>query len=135
MILSHDLGTTGDKATLVDADGRIATSVTARYDTDFGSDGRAEQDSDQWWHAVCTATRALHDTVPGAADAVAGVSFSGQMTGAVLLDGDLRPVRPAVIWADTRSTRQAAHLLDQVDLVAGYRITGHRPSDKTQPTP
>jgi xylulokinase len=75
MIISHDLGTTGDKATLVDADGHVITSVTESYLTDFGSSGKAEQDPEAWWRAVGTATRRLLDSVPGAVNQVAGVSF------------------------------------------------------------
>ena len=37
------------------------------------------------------------------------VSFSGQMMGAVLLDRPGAPVRPAIIWADTRSVTQTGH--------------------------
>jgi sugar (pentulose or hexulose) kinase len=50
-ILSHDLGTTGDKATLVDAEGHVVAAVTATYDTDFGPRGKAEQDAEAWWRA------------------------------------------------------------------------------------
>ena len=42
MIISHDLGTTGDKATLVDAKGSVVNAITARYGTDFGPRGKAE---------------------------------------------------------------------------------------------
>ncbi|OZM77463.1 xylulokinase [Pseudonocardia sp. MH-G8] len=126
MILSHDLGTTGDKATLVDADGRVVAAVTATYDTDFGPRGKAEQDAEAWWDAVCSATRRLLDDVPGAVDRIEGVSFSGQMMGAVLLDAAGDPVRPAIIWADTRSTAQTDRLLERVGMERGYRITGHR---------
>src|SRR6478609_11610844 len=99
VIISHDLGTTGDKATLVDANGRVITSITESYATDFGAHGKAEQDPEDWWRGVCVATRRLLAAVPGAVDQVAGVSFSGQMMGAVLLDGSGAPVRPAIIWA------------------------------------
>jgi len=126
MIISHDLGTTGNKATLVDADGQVVASATEGYPVDFGSGGKAEQDSEHWWDAVCTATRRLLEKVPGAAGRVAGVSFSGQMMGAVLTDGAGDPVRPAIIWADTRSTAQTEALLERVGMDAGYRITGHR---------
>jgi len=125
-VLSHDLGTTGDKATLVDAEGRVFAAVTATYDTDFGPRGKAEQDAEAWWRAVGAATRGLLDRVPDARDAVAAVSFSGQMMGAVLLDAAGDPVRPAIIWADTRSTAQTDRLLERVGMEAGYRITGHR---------
>ncbi|WP_382308029.1 xylulokinase [Herbiconiux sp. UC225_62] len=126
MIISHDLGTTGNKATLVDADGHVVSAVTVEYGTDFGPHGRAEQNPHDWWDAVCSASRALIDAVPGSRDRIAGVSFSGQMMGAVLLDGAGEPVRPAIIWADTRSTAQTARLVDQVGMERAYRITGHR---------
>ncbi|MEQ3553574.1 xylulokinase [Pseudonocardia nematodicida] len=124
MIISHDLGTTGDKATLVDADGRVLAAVTETYPTDFGPHGKAEQDPDHWWAAVCAAGRRLLERVPHAR--VEAVSFSGQMMGAVLVDGAGRPTRPAIIWADTRSTDQTARMLDRVGMEKAYAITGHR---------
>ncbi|WP_028938449.1 xylulokinase [Pseudonocardia spinosispora] len=124
MIISHDLGTTGDKATLVDADGAVVATATESYGVDFGSGGKAEQDALAWWRAVCVATRRLLETVD--ARQIAGVSFSGQMMGAVLMDGSGAPVRPAIIWADTRSTAQSDALVERVGMERGYRITGHR---------
>jgi xylulokinase len=126
VIISHDLGTTGDKATLVSPDGRVVAAATAPYDTDFGPRGKAEQDPEAWWAALCSATRELLDIASVGAEEIAGVSFSGQMMGAVLLDGQGQPVRPAIIWADTRSTAQTERLLARVDMDTGYRITGHR---------
>ncbi len=126
MILSHDLGTTGDKATLVDEQGRVVAAATARYDTDFGPGGKAEQEPSAWWEALCTATRSLLDAVPGAAARVEGVCFSGQMMGAVLLDAAGTAVRPAIIWADTRSSAQSDQLVARFGMEEGYRTTGHR---------
>lgn len=126
MIISHDLGTTGDKATLVGADGQVITAVTVSYDADFGPRGKAEQDPEAWWQAVCSASRQLVDRVPEAATGVEGISFSGQMMGAVLLDGAARPVRPAIIWADTRSTEQTDRMIERIGMEKAYAITGHR---------
>ncbi|MDQ1529925.1 MAG: xylulokinase [Microbacteriaceae bacterium] len=126
MILSHDLGTTGDKATLVDAAGAVVAAVSVPYDTDFGPRGKAEQDPEAWWVAVCSATAALLAARPDAATAIEGVSFSGQMMGAVLLDSHGVPVRPAIIWADTRSVVQAQRLVDRFGMREAYGVTGHR---------
>lgn len=126
MIIAHDLGTTGNKATLVDQSGRLVSSVTISYDTDFGPGGKAEQSPHDWWVAVCTATRRLLDAVPGARDRVQGVTFSGQMMGAVLVDAHGEPVRPAIIWADTRAQQESAALVERVGMERGYAITGHR---------
>lgn len=43
-LIAHDLGTTGDKATLFSEDGELIRSVTKSYPTDFFSGNSAEQD-------------------------------------------------------------------------------------------
>jgi xylulokinase len=126
MIVSHDLGTTGDKATLVSNDGVLMASVTVRYDVDFGTDGRAQQDPHEWWRAMCEAGRLLLERTGTPAAFVDAVSFSGQMMGVVPVDGRGEIVRPAMIWADTRSRAQCATLVERVGMERGYAITGHR---------
>jgi xylulokinase len=126
MIVAHDLGTTGNKASLHDDEGRTLAAVTVDYPANFATGGVAEQDPEHWWEAVGTATRRLLDVAGVPGSAVAGVGLSGQMMGAVFLDEAHRPVRPAMIWADHRSTAQADRLLAEVGQDAAYRRLGHR---------
>ncbi|MDQ5853931.1 MAG: xylulokinase, partial [Chloroflexota bacterium] len=126
MILAHDLGTTGDKASLYSGTGELVASATVPYATDFGPRGKAEQNADDWWQAVAEATRALLAQADVLPLDVACVVFSGQMMGALLLDRAGQPVRPAIIWADTRSTAECSLLLERVGLERAYQITGHR---------
>lgn len=124
VIIAHDLGTTGNKASLHDDDGRLLSAVTVGYSAHFAEGGVAEQDPEDWWHAVVEATRTLLARTGTNALDVNGIVVSGQMMGAVLLDGDYRPVRPAMIWADTRSTPQTAQLQERLGDV--YTVIGHR---------
>ena len=126
MIIAHDLGTTGNKASLHEDDGTLVTAVTARYGTHFAAGGVAEQDPEDWWKAVVEATTALLAHSGAAGRTVTAISFSGQMMGAVFLDEAYRPVHPAIIWADTRSTAQCDRLADAIGRERGYRITGHQ---------
>lgn len=126
MLIAHDLGTTGNKATLVSNDGKMIASQTVHYGADWGTDGRAEQDPHDWWAAVCRATRELLASTNTPGTSIDGVSFSGQMMGVVPLDAHGEPVRPAIIWADTRSTKETDALLQRVSMADCYRITGHR---------
>jgi xylulokinase len=126
MLLAHDLGTTGDKASLHDDEGRLVAAVTVHYPTRFGAGGVAEQDPRQWWDAVCAATRRLLAEDGTATEEVHAVGFSGQMMGAVLLDASHRPVRSSLIWADHRSTEQCRTLVERIGMEHAYRITGHR---------
>lgn len=126
MLLAHDLGTTGDKASLHDDDGRLIAAVTETYPTHFGSCGVVEQDPRFWWDAVGSATGRLLATADVSADRVRGVALSGQMMGLVLLGGDGEPVRSSLIWADTRSAVQCRRLVEALGMVEAYRILGHR---------
>ena len=126
MIVAHDLGTTGDKASLHDDSGRTLATVTVDYPTRFGPGGVAEQHPEHWWDAVGAASRALLDNAGVPPSAVTGIGLSGQMMGAVFLDAGHRATRPALIWADHRSTAQADELLSQVDQGAAYAELGHR---------
>ena len=44
MIIAHDLGTTGDKASLHGDDGHLVSATTIPYSTHYGEHGIAEQD-------------------------------------------------------------------------------------------
>ena len=126
MIIAHDLGTTGDKASLHADDGSLIEAITVAYPTHYGLGGVVEQDPEDWWNAVCQATRSLLERTATPAAEVTAVGFSGQMMGAVFLDANHNPVRPAMIWADTRSSAQCDELVGRLGQDRGYAITGHR---------
>ena len=105
-LLAHDLGTSGTKATLYREDGTLAASAVAAYGTSYPRPGWAEQDPEDWWHGVCSSTKELLARTGVDPKEVACVSFSGQMMGCLLTDREGRPLRPMMIWADTRSSRQ-----------------------------
>ena len=47
-LIAHDLGTSGDKATLFTTDGELVKSVTCTYPTNFFNSTWAEQDPEDW---------------------------------------------------------------------------------------
>ncbi|AZS41958.1 MULTISPECIES: xylulokinase [Microbacterium] len=126
MIIAHDLGTTGNKASLHHDDGRIVASVTVAYPAHFAAGGVAEQNPDDWWNAVVAATRDLIARTSTPTSDIVGLVVSGQMMGAVLLDAEGEPARPAIIWADTRAGAQQRELEDAIGAERAYGILGHR---------
>lgn len=125
-VVAHDLGTTGNKATLYDAEGHLIGSAFHGYTTEYAHTGWAEQNPEDWWQAVCLSTRKLLQQTGISADAVACITFSGQMMGCVPLDKNARPLRNAIIWADQRSVDQERWLSGRIAPEKVYRITGHR---------
>lgn len=125
MLISHDLGTSSNKASLYTTDGELVSSVTVAYPTRYGR-GTAEQDPADWWDAVVDSTRQLLAANEGAAQRVRGLCVAAQMMAAVLLDERGEPVRPAMIWSDQRAVAHASAITDAVGADEAFRVTGHR---------
>lgn len=123
-ILAHDLGTSGNKATLFDESGLLIASRTAAYPTDYASGNRAEQNPHHWWKAIVDTTQALLELV--SPNDIAGVALSGQMMGCLCVDKDGNPLRSHMLYCDQRSQEEEAKLTEKIDPLHFYEITGHR---------
>ncbi|MGC3996501.1 MAG: xylulokinase [Anaeromyxobacter sp.] len=123
MFLGIDLGTSEVKALLVDEGGRIAATAGAPLDLSRPQPRWSEQDPEAWWQATLQAVDALKASAPAALAAVRGLGLSGQMHGATLLDAADRPLRPAILWNDTRSDAECRELVERVP--ATHAITGN----------
>jgi len=105
--LGIDIGTSSVKAVLVDERGAIAALAADALQVSRPAPGFSEQSPQDWWRATVNAVRGL----PSASRAaVRAVGLSGQMHGATLLDGEDRPLRPAILWNDGRSAQECLEL-------------------------
>ena len=125
-ILAHDLGTSGNKATLFTTEGKLEKSVTVPYGAHYFNTNWVEQDPEDWWNAVCSSTQALVSGVD--THDIAVIAFSGHMMGCLCVDGEGRPLRPAILYSDQRGVKEADAILEQIPAREFYRITGHRAS-------
>lgn len=127
-ILAHDLGTSGNKATLYRSDGVLAASSMASYETHYPHTGWVEQNPEDWWKAVCSSTRDLMKRAGVLPSEIAVISFSGMMMGCLIVDEKGNPLYPMITWADTRASKQERFILDAIGMNRVYKITGHRAS-------
>lgn len=125
-LIAHDLGTSGDKATLFDEMGKLLGSVQQNYEVHIFHGNWAEQDSEDWWKAVCETTQSLVTKSGISPEDVAVISFSGQMMGCLCVDRMGNPLRPSIIWADQRAWQEAAELENKISQWEFYHIVGHR---------
>ncbi|AMS40802.1 MULTISPECIES: xylulokinase [Aminobacter] len=110
MYLGLDLGTSGVKALLMDADQKIIGSGHGSLDVSRPHHGWSEQDPAEWIRAAEEAVAELRSAHPTELAAVRGIGLSGQMHGATLLDAAGKVLRPCILWNDTRSFAEAASL-------------------------
>jgi len=125
-LLAHDLGTSGNKATLFSEEGKLIKSYIGSYECRFFNGNWAEQSPADYWECVCKTTKLILGEV-SPSDIVA-VSFSGQMMGCICVDKTGNPLRPSIIWADQRSSNQSEKISRSISAKDFFNITGHRNS-------
>ncbi|MDK2896681.1 MAG: xylulokinase [Candidatus Atribacteria bacterium] len=122
--LGIDLGTQSVKVVAYDEQGNFQAVAQREYPILTPEPGFAEQDPEIWWEKTREAIIEITSAQPEIR--VKGLSFSGQMHGLVILGEDLRPLYPAIIWADQRSKEESKyireHLGDKLVTVCGSNI-------------
>jgi xylulokinase len=110
VFLGLDIGTSSIKAVLIDADQRLLDEASVALSLSRPHPLWSEQNPADWANGVQEAVAAIRRNAPEAFARLAGVGLSGQMHGAVLLDGADRVLRPAILWNDGRSFAECAEL-------------------------
>jgi xylulokinase len=125
--LGIDVGTGGTRAVIIDGRGSVVSSASEDHQP-FASPqiGWAEQDPADWWRACGIAVSQALQQCRLAGEQIACVGLSGQMHGAVLLDEHGKVVRPALIWCDVRTEKQAGELTSQIGTERLRELTCNR---------
>ena len=105
-----DLGTSGLRAILVDKFGNFIASSESKYEVFNPNPGWSEQNPEDWKHACKLALLDLRENFPKEMRKLKSIGVAGHMHGAVLLDKLHTPVRPCILWNDTRSYEEAQRL-------------------------
>lgn len=125
-IISFDLGTGGNKASLYDAEGACLASAFVPYSTQYPQVGWHEQRPADWWDAVVESTRQLLKTSGVDKESIVCLGISGHSLGAVPVDKNgtlLRDETP--IWSDIRAQKEAEDFFTRVDPNQWYLTTGN----------
>ena len=106
-LLGYDIGSSSVKASLVDAQSGICVASAFYPKTEAEiiavHQGWAEQEPEMWWKNLKLATSAvIKDSGVDVKD-IAAIGISYQMHGLVCIDKELKVLRPAIIWCDSRA--------------------------------
>jgi sugar (pentulose or hexulose) kinase len=102
-LLTLDCGTQSFRALLFSKEGRLLEKVKIEYEPYTSPNpGWAEQDADLYWRSLCEAVQTLKQRVPEAFARIVGVGLTTQRDTLVFVDAAGAPLRPAILWLDTR---------------------------------
>ncbi len=109
-VIGIDIGTSAVKSVLVSEEGRVVCEHAESYPLHRPNPGWSEQNPEDWAERTIASLRKLMEKSQVAPSDVEGISFSGQMHGLVLVDAEGKPLRPAILWNDTRTTPQCRRI-------------------------
>jgi xylulokinase len=106
-LLGYDVGSSSVKASLVDVESGacVASAFYPKTEAPIKAvrAGWAEQAPNAWWEYLKSATADVLAQSGAAKDQVRAIGISYQMHGLVCVDKDLKPLRDAIIWCDSRA--------------------------------
>ncbi|MDR2634809.1 MAG: FGGY-family carbohydrate kinase [Clostridiales bacterium] len=129
-ILSHDIGTSSDKAVLVGFNGQIVDTAQENYPTYYPYPAWVEQNPADYWDAVCKTSRRIVEKTGIAPSDIKGIVFSTQAQGIIPIDKDGKTLYNNITWVDGRAEKQAQGIMRKLGgrklftLIAGTPIMG-----------
>jgi len=113
-IMAHDLGTSSDKAALIDFNGNIIATAKHDYPTYYPQPAWVEQEPMDYWEQSCAASKEIMTKYGIDPRDVKGVVFSTQAQGIIPLDKDGNILYRNITWVDGRAEKQAAAIMNKV---------------------
>ena len=107
-IIIYDFGTSGVKTCLfhIETEIRLIASSIADYGLYISDNGGAEQDTEEWWEALCSTTRDLIQKTDIKATQIEGIAFCSQMQGAVFVDENGNALRRPMNYLDQKGVKE-----------------------------
>ena len=123
-ILAHDLGTSGNKATLFSEEGALVDSQVYSYDTHYFNDTWVEQDAEDWWESSLQQQQKPDPVFRHRSERYCRHQFFRSDDGLSLRDKQGNPLRPSMIWADQRAQKQAQQIESKMSAWDYYTTVG-----------
>lgn len=124
--IAHDIGTSGDKASLVSVGGKVERCVTVPYGMNVYKSNWAEEDPEDWWKAFCEGNKAILNGIDKTE--VAAICISGQMMTGLPVDENCKALHPAMIFIDGRAEKETSFIREKMDIGEYYKRIGTPPS-------
>lgn len=128
-VLGIDLGTGSLKGVLMDENGQIILTRSREYALLQPKKGFMEQNPQDWIDACHDVLIDIQKSVADFSEKLKGISFSGQMHSLVVLDETFEPLRPAILWNDTRTSLECEKLMSEyknelIDITSNIALEG-----------
>ena len=120
-IAVFDVGTTAVKSCLFSEQAELLAISVREYRLDAKGD-RVEAQPEQYWEAMCLGMADVLNQLPDAQVEAVGLTTQGETL--VPVDAAGQPLRPFLVWLDSRAGRQDERLRSEIPAELFYQTTG-----------
>lgn len=118
ILLGIDLGSSSVKASVIDGDSGncLASDYFPKEEMRIiaSQPGWAEQDPEEWWINLKNAIKGCVRSLGKRRNEIGAIGISYQMHGLVAVDKQMDPVRPSIIWCDSRAVPYGEKAFDAI---------------------
>jgi xylulokinase len=125
LILGIDIGTSASKVALFNTEGKVVAQNSGAYDTYYPHKGWAEQNPEDWWKAICTATKEMIEQNNINSADILAVGIDGQSWSAIPVDMNGNVLCNTPIWMDTRAADICEEIKKEIDDKAIFELCGN----------
>ena len=124
-LLGIDIGTSACKVAVFDRNGKVLAAASGDYPVYYPQEGWAEQNSEEWWDAVCRASKETIQKADIKPDEIAGIGIDGQSWSAIAIDKEGKVLTNTPIWMDTRAQSICDRLNQEIGAEKIFDVAGN----------
>lgn len=124
-LLGIDIGTSACKVAIFDREGNVKATANGDYAVYYPKQGWAEQNPEEWWLAVCSATKKALLQGNVSPSEIAGIGIDGQSWSAIAMDKDGKVLTNTPIWMDTRAEDICRELNEKIGANEIFALAGN----------
>ncbi len=107
LLLGVDIGTSSCKITVIDEKSEIIAVGKSEYKVNNFNGNCYEQNAEDYWNGTLIALKEINQKCPQVLSKVKAIGVIGQTSTEIFVDSECKPLRPAIIWRDTRAVEEA----------------------------
>jgi xylulokinase len=119
-----DVGTTGVKAAIISANGKINGLSYREYQVHYPKPGWVEQSVEAVWKAICTVVQEAIAVSQVPVRQITALAISNQRATFVPVDKNDQPLTPYILWQDQRGVKQCDWIKERISAADYYAISG-----------
>ena len=121
-ILTHDLGTTGDKAVLFDLEMNAIHHEKITYPIHYPEEGWVEQEPEDFWNAVKNSTKVIISKANINKQDIIAIAFSCQMNCTIPINQEGKALMRCISWLDARASSVTRKFTKGLIKIAGFGL-------------